>query len=33
MVVVNGEIKISDAPGLGFELNEDALYDYLIKKE
>ena len=28
MVVKNGEIKITDAPGLGFELNEEALHQY-----
>lgn len=31
MVFQNGEIKISDTPGLGFELNEDALYKYALK--
>ena len=33
MVFENGEIKISDAPGLGFELNEEALYKYALKAE
>jgi len=33
MVVKNGEIKISDAPGLGFELNEEALLKYTMKAE
>ncbi|RMD97168.1 MAG: mandelate racemase/muconate lactonizing enzyme family protein, partial [Bacteroidetes bacterium] len=33
MVVKNGEIKISDAPGLGFELNEEALFKYTMKTE
>lgn len=28
----NGQIKITDDPGLGFELNEDALRKYLIKE-
>ena len=28
MMVKNGEIKISDAPGLGFELNEETLLKY-----
>ncbi|WNJ20582.1 mandelate racemase/muconate lactonizing enzyme family protein [Pontibacter sp. G13] len=28
MVIDNGEIQISDCPGLGFEFNEDALYKY-----
>ena len=28
MIFENGEINISDAPGLGFELNEDALHKY-----
>ncbi|KAA3635912.1 MAG: mandelate racemase/muconate lactonizing enzyme family protein [Bacteroidetes bacterium] len=32
MKVVNGEIKISDAPGLGFEMNEDALHKYSMKE-
>jgi len=32
MVVKNGEIKISDKPGLGFELNEDALNKYKLKE-
>ncbi len=32
MVVINGEIKISDDPGLGFELNEEALNKYLLKE-
>ena len=31
MVFSNGEIKITDAPGLGFELNEDALMKYALK--
>ncbi len=33
MVAVNGEIKISDKPGLGFEFNEDALQKFLLKAE
>jgi len=32
MVVENGEIKITDAPGLGFEFNEDALHKYTLKE-
>ncbi|WP_297090353.1 mandelate racemase/muconate lactonizing enzyme family protein [uncultured Draconibacterium sp.] len=32
MIAVNGEIKISDKPGLGFELHEDALEKYALKK-
>lgn len=28
MKVVDGEVRISDAPGLGFEMNEDALYRF-----
>ena len=32
MVVENGKIKISDAPGLGFELNEEALHKYALKE-
>ncbi len=30
MVIRNGEIKLSDCPGLGFEFNEDALYKYAL---
>ncbi|MEO1447973.1 MAG: mandelate racemase/muconate lactonizing enzyme family protein [Bacteroidota bacterium] len=30
MVINNGEIKISDCPGLGFEFNEEALYKYAL---
>jgi len=30
MVFCNGEIKVSDTPGLGFELNEDALLKYAL---
>lgn len=30
MVFENGKIKISDAPGLGFELNEEALHKYRL---
>lgn len=30
MVFCNGEIKISDAPGLGFELDEEALHKYAM---
>lgn len=30
MVVRNGEILITDAPGLGFELNEEALHKYTL---
>lgn len=33
MVFKNGEIKISDTPGLGFEMNEDALHKYNTNKE
>lgn len=32
MVAKNGEIKISDKPGLGFEFNEDALHKYTLKE-
>ncbi len=32
MVAEKGEIRISDAPGLGFEFNEDALHKYLLKE-
>ncbi|MDW7692168.1 mandelate racemase/muconate lactonizing enzyme family protein [Flammeovirgaceae bacterium SG7u.111] len=32
MKVVNGEIKVSDKPGLGFEFNEDALHKYLLRE-
>lgn len=32
MVAKDGEIRISDAPGLGFELNEDALHKYILKE-
>ena len=32
MVAVNGEIKISDKPGLGFEFNEDALQKFILKE-
>ena len=32
MVIENGEIKISDKPGLGFELNEVALLKYTLKE-
>ena len=32
MVVENGEIKITDTPGLGFDFNEDALHKYTIKE-
>lgn len=31
MEAINGEIKISDRPGLGFELNEEALHKHLLK--
>jgi len=31
MVAKNGEITISDKPGLGFEFNEDALQKYILK--
>ncbi len=31
MVPVNGEIQISDKPGLGFDFNEDALEKYALK--
>lgn len=30
MVMVDGKIKISDKPGLGFELNEDAVHKYAM---
>ena len=30
MKVEDGEIKISDDPGLGFELSEEALYEYTL---
>ncbi|RMG20595.1 MAG: mandelate racemase/muconate lactonizing enzyme family protein [Bacteroidetes bacterium] len=30
MIFEDGEIKISDAPGLGFDLNEDALHKYAL---
>ena len=30
MKVENGEIKICDDPGLGFELSEEALYQYTL---
>ena len=30
MEVIDGEITISDAPGLGFEVNEDALHKYAL---
>jgi len=30
MVFCNGEMKITDAPGLGFELDEEALHKYAI---
>jgi len=33
MVFKNGELKISDSPGLGFEVNEEALHKYNISKE
>ena len=33
MVFKNGELKISDAPGLGFEVNEEALHKYNTSKE
>lgn len=32
MVAENGEIKLSDKPGLGFELNEEALFKYTLKE-
>ncbi|MCF6332190.1 MAG: mandelate racemase/muconate lactonizing enzyme family protein [Draconibacterium sp.] len=32
MVAKNGEIKISDKPGLGFEFNEDVLHKYTLKE-
>lgn len=32
MVVENGKIKVSDKPGLGFELNEEGLQKYLLKE-
>ena len=32
MVVENGEIRITDTPGLGFQLNEDVLHNYSLKK-
>lgn len=32
MVFENGEIQISDAPGLGFEVNEDALQKYTLNE-
>lgn len=32
MVYKNGEITISDKPGLGFELNEEALHKYTLKE-
>ncbi|WP_372775184.1 mandelate racemase/muconate lactonizing enzyme family protein [Mangrovibacterium sp.] len=32
MVAVNGEIKLSDKPGLGFEFNEDILHKYTLKE-
>lgn len=32
MVFENGEIQISDAPGLGFEVNEDALHKYTLNE-
>ena len=31
--VVDGEIKIPDTPGLGFEINEEALYKYSLNGE
>lgn len=31
MVAENGKITLSDAPGLGFELNEEALHKYAFK--
>lgn len=31
MVAENGIIKLSDKPGLGFELNEDVLHKYILK--
>lgn len=30
--VVDGKIKVSDKPGLGFEMNIDALHKYLLKE-
>lgn len=33
MVMKDGEIKISDAPGLGFKLNEEALYKYTLREK
>ena len=30
MEVIDGEITVSDAPGLGFEVNEDALHKYAL---
>jgi len=32
MVFENGEIRISDKPGLGFELHEDVLHTYTLKE-
>ncbi len=32
MVAENGLIKLSDKPGLGFELNEEALHKYTLKE-
>ena len=31
MVAINGEIEISDKPGLGFELHEDVLQKFILK--
>lgn len=33
MVFENGEIKINDTPGLGFEFNEEALQKYIVQEE
>lgn len=32
MLIENGEIKITDCPGLGFELNEEALHKYTLNE-
>lgn len=33
MVVNNGKVNISDAPGLGFKVNEEALHKYALKPQ
>lgn len=33
MIFKDGEITITDAPGLGFQMNEDALYKYSLKNK